>query len=572
MADVTKTVSVVFQSTDNLSGGVNNVNAALDGLEKGAAEATSKTDQLDDSLQKVGESDASIKRASDALKALAASLVVKDFIDANVAFEQFIKTMTVSTGDSEAAAREFEYVRQVSERLGVQVRDTADAYAKFAAATKGSSLEGEASRTIFEAFTGTLSRVGVSSSEIAATFVQLSQGISKGKFELEDLKSIAERVPGFFNQFAQSLGITTEELFDLVSAGKITGEEILTLAKSLNEGLGGVDFDGFTASLNRFRNAVDDAYLTLGKAGVFDVLIKGLQAGTAAVAGALAAFTLLGEVIGALIFNFSRGLQGDFTFDLGGEIEAAMARAADKTRAASDALLGVNDNLKVTSDLGTKAGDSVADGMAEGAAETGKLKNEASETDKALKALGLDPDKFKADIDKILAAFKTLSTSPDATGDQILAGLKKTLDDLATEDQVSTVVVDIITAFGNGKLSANQYQDALRLLQERQIELGDYIPKTSAAAKEQASALEKTAAAAQKAEEAAQKYAIEMEKIASNERIKIIEANVQLNTSRKAQNGYRRRSSRSIARLNLRTTSSVTCSGCLRAPEDQTTR
>lgn len=527
MADVQKTVAILFQARDEASAALQKIDGALQGLGAEAQDATAKAGQLDDELGKVGGSEATIRRTTDALKALAASLIVKDFIDANVAFEQFVKTMTVATGDSAAAAREFEYVREVSQRLGVQVRDAADSYAKFAAATKGSALEGQASREIFEAFTGTLSRVGVSSAEIGATFVQLSQGISKGKFELEDLKSIAERVPGFFNKFAESLGITTEELFDLVSAGKITGAEILTLARDLNTGLAGVDFDGFNASLARFRNALDDAYLTLGRAGVFDVLVKGIQLGTAAVVGAVSSFTLLGEVVGALLAK----LENPLTFDFGAALSESLDKAANSTRAARDALLGIEPALESAGNTGDTAGTQIAGAMDESATATDKLGSKASETDKALKTLGLNPDKFKSDIAEILRAFETLTNSPDVSGDTILAGLKKTLTQLTTEDQVSEAVVDIITAFGNGKLSANQYQEALKLLQARQIELGDVIPRTSEAAKSQAEELKRSEDAARKAEEAAREYALEMEKIASNERIKLIEARVALDTA-----------------------------------------
>ena len=38
--------------------------------------------------------------------------------------------------------------------------------------------------------------------------------------------------------------------------------------------------ESYTASWNRLQNSLNDAFIVIGKAGVFDVLTKGLQVAT----------------------------------------------------------------------------------------------------------------------------------------------------------------------------------------------------------------------------------------------------------------------------------------------------
>jgi tape measure domain-containing protein len=298
VADLTRTVAIIFQGEDRVTVATDGIVKSFKSVEANADDASKSAGELDKSLDGIGKQEPAIARAAGALKILAASLVVKDFIDANLAFEKFNKAMVAATGSTEAAAKEYAFISDVSNRLGIETRSAADAYAKFTGSVAGSSLEGEKARVIFEGFSGSLARMGATSEDISGAFVQLAQGISKGKFELEDLKSIAERFPGFFPKFAESLDLTTEELFDFISAGKITGTEILIFAQKLKDGLGTEPVEGFAASLARLRNALDQSYLILGESGAFDILIKGLQAGTAA--GGLSALGLAAEGASAI--------------------------------------------------------------------------------------------------------------------------------------------------------------------------------------------------------------------------------------------------------------------------------
>lgn len=527
MADVSKTVAIIFEGEDRTSATLRNVEAGLKGVDVEAKGAAGGLRQLDDSAAGLGKSGANVEALGAAIKGLAVAVVVQDFIAANVALEKFQKTMEAATGSSSAASAEFDFVRSVAERFGVELLDTADAYAKFAASAKGTALEGEGARLIFEGFTGTMARLGASSADVSGALVQLGQGVSKGKFELDDLKSIAERIPGFFAQFAASLGVSTAELYDLISAGKIGSRELLIFSDTLREGLAGVDFDGFAASSARFKNAISEAYLTIGQAGAFDVLTKGVQAGAAAIVGIVAAFETLGDIIGSVAGAIASGSWAS----LGDVIAEAIGRGADKTRAASNALLGVEEAAKQTGDAAEDAGRKIAEGMDTGAASAKDMTKAAAEVDKALKALGIDPKLFVDPIESVKKAFADLASNPAVNPDQLFAGFLAALDKLKSASDISDLGDQISRAFEDGRIGADAFAAAMELLARKQE--GTYKGMTAGTevANENAAAIARQAKETEKAAEAAQKMKLELEKLASNERIKLIEARVQLNVA-----------------------------------------
>lgn len=527
MADLSKTVAIIFEGEDKTGAALDKVEASLKGIDAEARGAAGGLKQIDDSADGLGRAGVSADSLGRAIKALAIAAVVQDFIAANVALEKFERSMVATAGSSAAAAREFDFVRDLANRFGVDLLDTADAYAKFAGAAKGTALEGEGARLVFEAFAGTMTRLGSNSVEVSGAMTQLAQGVSKGKFELDDLKSIAERLPGFFGAFEKSLGLASGEIFELISAGKIGARELLIFSDTLREGLAGVDFDGFAASSARFKNAISEAYLELGKGGAFDVLTKGVQAGTASIVGIIAAFETLGTIIGSVAGAI---LSGDWA-SLGDVIGESIGRGADKTRAARDALLGVQEAAARTGDAGEDAGQRIADGMDKGAGSAKDLQKAAGEVDKALKALGVDPKLFVDPIATVKKAFADLASNPAANGDQIFAGFLAALDKLKAGKDVTELGAAMKAAFERGAIGADALAAAMELLERKQDGTYKGMAGGTVVSKENADALARQAKEADKATEAAAKMKLELEKLASNERIKFIEAKVQLDVA-----------------------------------------
>jgi len=67
------------------------------------------------------------------------------------------------TGSAAAAGQEFDFLRTTSDQLGQNFYVLADVYKGFAAASKGTNLEGQATRDIFKAVTRASASLGLSS-------------------------------------------------------------------------------------------------------------------------------------------------------------------------------------------------------------------------------------------------------------------------------------------------------------------------------------------------------------------------------------------------------------------------
>lgn len=526
MADVTKTVAIVFKGEDQATAAVDKLKAGIKDVGDEAQQAGTKTRDAADEIDKLGKKTDAVANLKTAFAALAGSIVAKDFVEANVSAERFEKALVLLKGSTTAAAEEFKYISGLANTLGLNVRETGDAYVQLVAATKGTNLEGQATREIFEAVNKAMSSLGKSSADTQGALLAISQIVSKGNVSMEELRGqLGERLPGAFGIAAKSMGLTTQELQNLVESGQLTAEEFLPkFAQALRENFGDTSYvEGFEASLNRMKNALNEAYVDLGKSGVFSVLIDGLKLATAAVTGFVAAVTFLNEALRPV--ERRNGLSFAENWD------QALARAAEKTRSAGEAISATNKNLQGAAEAGKKAGDAVSEGMSEAERAAKKAKEESSLLDKQLRALNVDPKKIKDPLFDVVKAFEELARNPAVKGDQIFAGFEAALKKAKTLQDLGGLGSELVTAFAKGKLSSEEFAKATELLATAQDKVQKGLEKTSGSAKAQDEALRKQAEAAEKAKEKAQQYALELEKLASNERIKLIEARVTLNVA-----------------------------------------
>jgi tape measure domain-containing protein len=529
VADLNRTVSIIFTGEDRASAAAAQVEAKIGGIGREAGGAQGKVAALDGELQQLASNDRRIQAVVAGLQALAASLVLREFIDANVQVEQFQRTLTLVTGSSQQAKAEFEFVRDVAGRLGLAVRDVGGAYANLAAATNGTNLQGQQTRDIFEAVSRAMGALGRSSADTQGAFLAITQIVSKGRVSLEELNGqLGERLPGALQIAARGLGVTTEELIKLVENGQLTATQFLpAFARALNATFAGATFDGYQASLNRLRNAIDDAFVTLGDTGAFDVLTKGLQLGTAAIVGAIGTLTLLGEVAAAV---FAKLQLGD-SFNFGAAVEESFNKAANSMRRASEAVLGVNQGTDATAASAIKAGNELAGAFERGKLSAKELEAAAREVDKSLKALGIDPKTFLDPIKELDKAFTDLAKNPAASGDQIVTGLIGALRSLPQEANLDELRRQLAFAFRDGRISAEEYAQGLALIETKARGLSPSFGPVTDAVRRQGEESDKAAKAAERATEKAQQYRLELEKLASNERIKNIEARVSIRTA-----------------------------------------
>jgi lambda family phage tail tape measure protein len=208
--------------------------------------------------------------------AMATAFVVKrvyDFADAlfqaSVNAQRIKTTLQFATGDS---AKEFAYVTKLADDLGLQLTSTAQAYASFAAASKGTALEGEGARKVFESISKAAAVMGLSSEQASGALLALQQMVSKGTVQAEELRGqLGERLPGAFQIAAKAMGVTTAELGKMLEQGQIVASDFLPkFADALNAYLGDAPekaANRLDASVNRMDNAWERLKRSLGDSG-----------------------------------------------------------------------------------------------------------------------------------------------------------------------------------------------------------------------------------------------------------------------------------------------------------------
>ena len=118
----------------------------------------------------------------------------------------------------------FEQAQASAQKLGVSVTAVAGTMARLGNALK----EVGVSSTELQQMTETLTQMGIiagrTGEEIEAGLTQFSQGLAKGRLDGDELKTVLETMPDFAQALARELGVTTGELRDLGSEGKLTGD------------------------------------------------------------------------------------------------------------------------------------------------------------------------------------------------------------------------------------------------------------------------------------------------------------------------------------------------------------
>jgi tape measure domain-containing protein len=186
-----------------------------------------------------------------------------------------IKTSLEFTFDSVDVAKEkMDGLRATSERLGLEYIGLADAYRAFAGAAVASNFPLTETDRIFNAVANAGAKLKLSSDQVSGALTALQQMISKGNVQAEELRGqLGERLPGAFAIAARAMGVTQQELGELMKAGKITADELLPkLATELDKTFKNDTTEKVSSlqgAVNRLKNAFTEVVETKGAVSAF---------------------------------------------------------------------------------------------------------------------------------------------------------------------------------------------------------------------------------------------------------------------------------------------------------------
>ncbi|EOV9694999.1 tape measure protein [Cronobacter turicensis] len=275
------------------------------GMRGATIPVTAKVNKLDTSL---------IEGAGGAITIAATVALSGKIMHTGQDFESALSGLTAITGSTDKAAKEFDYLRDQSKRLGLDLLKTSKDYTQFAAAV-GGKLPKDQMRSIFEGASEWGLVTGADSESQSRALKSLNQMMSKGTVMSEELKGqLSEALPGAVGLFVKALNqmkgttnLTEKDLFDLMQQGKLFSKDILPeVAKQMKAAArngGALDkaMKSNRASWQRLQTSMQNAMNIFFTSGFGNELTSAFDAISAAVNGSGGAFEMFGHIAGKIV-------------------------------------------------------------------------------------------------------------------------------------------------------------------------------------------------------------------------------------------------------------------------------
>lgn len=187
----------------------------------------------------------------------------------------------VTGGDMVKTGDEFRWVREEADRLGFSMQTLGTEWSKFAVSAEASNFSLEDTRKIFTSVAEAGRVLKLDSQRISQTFVALTQMMSKGTIQMEELRQqLGEHIPGAFAMMAKAAGVSGAELTKMMEKGELTSDYLLKFADVLDQRFGGQLSKSLTmvqAEMGRFQTAVQAGLNAIAEAGTLDAFSEALR-------------------------------------------------------------------------------------------------------------------------------------------------------------------------------------------------------------------------------------------------------------------------------------------------------
>ena len=154
--------------------------------------------------------------------------------------QAMVKMGTIVGPDESKQLKEWQYMLDLSEKLGVRIDILAKSYSKFAVASSTVGMTAEEYKYIYESV-AKMSRVyHLSADDMNGVFLALEQMMSKGQVYAEELKQqLGERLPGAVALFAKGEKMTVDQFMKAMENGEIKAKSMLNFATEINKAVEG---------------------------------------------------------------------------------------------------------------------------------------------------------------------------------------------------------------------------------------------------------------------------------------------------------------------------------------------
>lgn len=188
------------------------------------------------------------------------TFAVKSVMDATVKLDTLQRSMAALAGSEAGGQSQLAYLRSEAERLGQSFETIADSYKNLFAAGTGAGWSADDIQKVFSSVLEAGTVLGSSKQQIGGALMALEQMISKGKVSMEELRrQLGNALPGAMQIAAKAMGVTSEQLQDMLSKGIASEGFVKKFAATLHEEYGQKATQSahtLRAELERLGNAI----------------------------------------------------------------------------------------------------------------------------------------------------------------------------------------------------------------------------------------------------------------------------------------------------------------------------
>lgn len=162
--------------------------------------------------------------------------ITKDIFQTTKELQSLDLALKQVINDNEVLADTQQFLARISEAYGIEIQGLTRSFTQFYVSAKD-KLSGQEIRGIFESISKAAGAMGLSVEQQEGTFTALTQMLSKGTVQAEELRGqLSERLPGSFGILAKSMGVTEQQLGKMLEQGQVLASEVLPkFAKELEK-------------------------------------------------------------------------------------------------------------------------------------------------------------------------------------------------------------------------------------------------------------------------------------------------------------------------------------------------
>ena len=150
----------------------------------------------------------------------------KSLVDANVEAQRIQNTMEQAFG-KDGAASQLQFVRDLSEKLGLDFKSAAEGFAQLGASAQGTGIQTEDLRKLFTGLSSAATVLHSSTEDVNGVMIQLAQAMSLGKLQMQDIRAISQHLPGTMTALSEAAKRMGTSLTDALKSGGLEAKQFI---------------------------------------------------------------------------------------------------------------------------------------------------------------------------------------------------------------------------------------------------------------------------------------------------------------------------------------------------------